>query len=436
MSDQYGKVNVSDISADSLNTLSDTRSNINTQINTLSNNHQTLRNNLQSANNTWNTNTSNYIKNTVQTSINTISTTKLSTDVVFSTGFIQDGNNISLDSEMTISSEAVNNTSSTYWELHYKYGSNIPPEIIINNSLTNNASASFGDVTTDMLAWYKFDGDYQNHIEDNNIVTSQQNNPTLNNTDFKFGDHSLELNNNLLQSFTLHNMNIDPNLNKELTISFWMYLTNTQDFQNILVLKNNHLDGVKFVNMNTHSGKYQPSMAGSFRMFCNDVKYNQWTHFVLIMTNTSFKLYNDNVLVGDLDTNEVRIGVTNVYLPSAWQTFENLDDIDIDIGKPHRTDFNYCGGKFDDFRLYNRVLTVDEVSELYNYVPGAVGTTTTSGSATIQKYPRENVTFQSQASKFIKFHENVNFALLVNISNVILTKLIKKIMVNANFSQF
>ena len=375
VSDQYGKVNVSDISVDSLNTLSDTRSNINTQINTLSNNHQTLRNNLQSANNTWNTNTSNYIKNTVQTAINTISTTKLSTDVVFSTGFIQDGNNISLDSEMTISSEAVNNTSSTYWELHYKYGSNIPPEIIINNSLINNTSSgsSFGDVTTDMMAWYKFDGDVTDSSGNGNDLTGGTGTSFV---EGKIGTNSISFPKTTTQGLT---SSVDLSGNKSFSIAFWSYRNNDGDYDFMIsterqVQSMNKILIIGYRNTN----EFTFSFFGGNNLDTvvqNDA--NVWVYWTVTYNSTDLRreIYKNGVLIA----NDTASGAADF-------TGNTLN-----IGYYYLFPFN---GKIDDFRVYNRALTASEVADLYNYVPGAVGTTTTSGSATIEyvsgeKYPRE-----------------------------------------------
>ena len=376
VSDQYGKVNVSDISVDTLNTLSDTRSNINTQINTLSNNHQTLRNNLQSANNTWNTNTSNYIKNTVQTAINTISTTKLSTDVVFSTGFIQDGNNISLDSEMTISSEAVNNTSSTYWELHYKYGSNIPPEIIINNSLTNNASSgsSFGDDTTDMIVWYKFDGNVTDSSGNGNDLTivnpiSEQYDSTLK----KIGSSSMNFNSSLYTTASNPNNNWSYFTPTTMTLSTWIYNaqihTSHQGIASARYWNGRGHGWVLYIMPNTGQlGLWTGSGGSGWNEKTFNYNINQfnteWSHIVITLDTNMTKLYINNVLVSQ-------------YV-SPLIAYKGL----FHLGSSDNGSFRLkTGTKLDDFRLYNRVLTVDEISELYNYVPGAGGTTNNNASS-------------------------------------------------------
>lgn len=383
VSDQYGKVNVSDISADSLNTLSDTRSNINTQINTLSNNHQTLRNNLQSANNTWNTNTSNYIKNTVQTAINTISTTKLSTDVVFSTGFIQDGNNISLDSEMTISSESVNNTSSTYWELHYKYGSNIPPEIIINNSLTNNnTSASFGDDTTDMIAWYKFDGDVTDSSGNGNdpsraISVTYDSNIKIND------GSSLKLNGTTylqIENPGGDNTYFTP---PSMTISTWIYgSTNSSLHQSIAsarLIPTNIMGWTLFIL--PASGILQ------FWYFTID----ESEKIINYIMDTGYKVTHQQdswihlaVTIHEKNLNFYVNGSLHSTYQSTFNFINSAPNLRIGAGANENDSPLYYlnnGTKLDDFRMYNRALTASEVADLYNYVPGAVGTTTTSGSS-------------------------------------------------------
>ena len=215
--------------------------------------------------------------------------------------------------------------------------------------------------------WYKFDGeligsrikDYgllQNHLD---IYGS---NNGFNTTDYVVYPSSYENNaidNNYLKMY----QNLDLYQYQSttgLSISFWFKITQTASstnqygsffwFQNST---NNNTLHVRIYN-NTNDDflisidtTYDPS---NFIRLTPDPPVNIWTHFVLTIDNEgNWSVYIDNI--NKLITKQVNLS-NSIF-----------DDCKILSGT---NDTTTIGAITDDFRIYNKVLTVDEISLLYN----------------------------------------------------------------------
>jgi hypothetical protein len=218
------------------------------------------------------------------------------------------------------------------------------------------------DSYTDMIAWFKFEDSIEDSFGKHTVTL--QNNPVSTNVQKKIGDYSLKLDRSLSQSFTIQNVNIDPVDKKELTISFWLYSTTTNYYQEILGYSHN-----KITIGQGWSGQYHITIYGTdstLRVHFGSVVINVWTHFTVILTDTSLKIYHDNVLVCDVDIESSRIG--NTQIKTGTNYFPTIVTDDIKIGSPHRTDHIYFSGYIDDLRFYNKIPTDQERDDIYNGV--------------------------------------------------------------------
>jgi len=111
-----------------------------------------------------------------------------------------------------------------------------------------------------------------------------------------------------------------------------------------------HNDGVRIYTQNQGRG-YSEFWA---------VQDDTWVHLVGVRevngSNETLKLYLNGVLVGS----NTYSGLSTI--PNSWA-----------IGRLGQTDSYYHNGSIDEVRIYNRVLSSKEVSDLYNFAPGPVG---------------------------------------------------------------
>jgi gliding motility-associated-like protein len=106
---------------------------------------------------------------------------------------------------------------------------------------------------------------------------------------------------------------------------------------------------------------------------------NKWHHFVCQFTNgVSVKMYLDNVLFYTNNT-----VVSNTTLPSLPMFFG--------IGIP--TQFNFYKGELDDVSIWNRVLTEQEILQLYNSTSSVTWSPTGATTNSITVSPTQTTTY-------------------------------------------
>ena len=221
--------------------------------------------------------------------------------------------------------------------------------------------ATFGDVTTDMLAWYKFDSDIKDSSGNGNDLTGGTGTSFV---EGKIGTNSISFPKTTTQGLT---SSVDLSGNKSFTISLWSYRNSDMIAQFMISAGDSYSDHRLLGIGYTGDNKFYFGFWSSESLYTEPLQdQNTWVHWTMIYDsdNKIKHLYKNGML---FKSTEHTIA-TNI--PATKNNFR--------IGT--RLDASPFDGKIDDVRVYNRALTVDEVSELYNYVPGAVGTTTTSGS--------------------------------------------------------
>lgn len=132
-----------------------------------------------------------------------------------------------------------------------------------------------------------------------------------------------------------------------LSFSFWLYVNNngnTGQFHFALNSSSIDTNGLLF---GTYGGNVKTVINGSNILNMTPVSTSTWYHFVWNITSSSQTLYKNGTSVGS-SSNSVTINATRVGR----------------VGTSYYPDPST--GDLADFRIYNRVLTPSEITQLYN----------------------------------------------------------------------
>ena len=198
---------------------------------------------------------------------------------------------------------------------------------------------------TNLKVWYKFDDGFDDSSGNgHNALPYNGLTPVTSTTQYKINKSAYFTNDNLIiDGFTLHN--------KSFSISVWSYAT-----EGGVILSQQKATAT---NQNLH---IRVAVSGNnvrydFHFWANDLSsaqiypdLNTWVHLVFqIHSNGNKEIWRNGVrIANDLNT-----------------SFLNTDDADLVLGNWNYTN-NYYGSYLDDFRIYDTVLTTDEISLLYN----------------------------------------------------------------------
>ena len=249
-------------------------------------------------------------------------------------------------------------------------------------------SDAFVDNTDDLLVWYKFD----NNLSDSSVnkidlipwVTSFTNQyaiPQYNNSIVEKGTHSIYLDG--LIRLQANNLDNNPNFYtpEQMTLSVWFKGGSLQPYKQTLASAKGGVhkgwaiyfigdpsDGSANIIRFDYGNENYTDNYGIFD-FSAKTKADTWYHLVFVfdrnrksetdITKIPIDLYVDGVknstieIKDDFGTSQKDFGATNLLISSTnnWKT----------------TDFRLKQFYIDDFRLYNRVLTHNEILELFNY---------------------------------------------------------------------
>jgi alpha-tubulin suppressor-like RCC1 family protein len=211
--------------------------------------------------------------------------------------------------------------------------------------IPNHPNYSFIYDTTDMLAWYKFDGDFTDSSGNGKDLT--QGTGTSFVDDSVVGTNSINLQGTAGQQMT---STVDLSGNKSFSTSFWSY-RNTNNRTDQIISTN----GPTASNRRLHIGY---TSANTFKLdfwgnaittnpYTNDI--NKWTHWICTYNSTDRRMaiYKNGVLENSKNST----------------ADSNFDSNTLIIGSYVSADYFY--GKLDDVRIYNRALTPDEISQIY-----------------------------------------------------------------------
>jgi hypothetical protein len=194
--------------------------------------------------------------------------------------------------------------------------------------------------STNLMAWYKFDNDFNDSSGNNNDLTTLQGTPTLSTTNF-IVEKSLFLTNASLRTngFTFHN--------KAFSIAVWVYQTKS----GYIVTQHKSAGTSLSLHLLWTGTLYR------FGFFANDLDspsysgdLNIWVHLVWqIDSNRNREIWRNGVRVANDIASSLVNTDNNYVIIGDWAHSSGL-----------------FGGYMDDLRCYNKALTQTEILELYN----------------------------------------------------------------------
>jgi hypothetical protein len=195
----------------------------------------------------------------------------------------------------------------------------------------------------------------------------------------------------LNKTYLQTNSNIDTSQLNAVSVAFWMQLSGLNLNSDTVLINDVSVSSETFkIQRNGTTDYWSIECMGG--VFTTDGILNDW-----VVDNT----WNHYIFVFDNDNGSTRL---NMY-KNGVSVFTNTNGTwsSTLIAKPilgHSEQDSSLIGNIDEVRLYDRILTVDEVSELYNYVPGTMVGSVATTQPTIEdsvlvEYPRENLTSQN-----------------------------------------
>ena len=243
--------------------------------------------------------------------------------------------------------------------------------------LTNNSS-KFDNYNTDplsinhytnLIVWYKFDDNLNNssHSGVGSLTEGgTQAQFISSNGYYKFGKSAL-VNNTILTIPNFHFSNLIQGLTKSFTISFWFKANSISGTWNVLFDASdytNNIAGIRvYINTNNYLYiyYYNSGFASDYTLALNgDFTDNNWRLYTFVWTYVShssdvytydLRFYEDSVLNGDVDRQVIKSDSSNGF----------------QIGHGDQGTAYPMEGYYDDFRIYDKALTQEEISNLYNY---------------------------------------------------------------------
>jgi hypothetical protein len=201
--------------------------------------------------------------------------------------------------------------------------------------------------TNGLVGWWPFNGNA-------NDESGNGNNGTVNGamlTNDRFGNNQ--------QAFEFQNQNIDiQNFNvnySNITISFWIKPNITNQIQRIVT--HNWPSGSFSTNITNYNNFNNPFLLGGvvmgtnsnqyFTDYNNNIPTNNWSHFILVNNSTSQKLYINSVLVDSTISTNLQQTIGQLYFGGDALKYY---------------------GKLDDIGIWNRALSQQEITNLYNAI--------------------------------------------------------------------
>ena len=237
-------------------------------------------------------------------------------------------------------------------------------DLATNDEIFRFGKSFFYD-TTNIVAWYRFDDNATNMLLDSsgNNYNLTNNSATFDTTNYKSGSGSVAL------SGTTQYLDINANINPYnivnsgnggITFSIWFKIPlSTATYSRIFSFGDGTIGGqsansIFVAKNNTLASLYFESrINGTTVSWTTSILYldNNWHHIVLsISTRGLWMVYIDNILYSTT--------ITNKIIPNANWTKRYIGRSEFDAAL-------YTTGNIDDFRIYNRILTTDEVAALY-----------------------------------------------------------------------
>ena len=253
---------------------------------------------------------------------------------------------------------------------------------IVNKDVLTRTQYNYGsDVTSGLVAHYKFDGDLTDSSGNGNDITI-----VSGTIDYHFnykvnGQSSLIGANEYIEITSLNVLTAI--WSGAFTISFWLYPTTTDKEYLVGGWDNAPSGGLRggwYITARNGNLEWAGLTGGSFPTIIatdNNIVANAWNHISISNTGTTFNISLNGIIKtlttsDTLDTPHTILGDRHIAISRAkrWS------------GSGY--DYDNNGGYYDDFRVYDRSLTTTEISNLYNL--GAVNIEEGDISGTNDKY--------------------------------------------------
>ena len=212
-------------------------------------------------------------------------------------------------------------------------------------------------VTSDnLIAWYKFDGDFTDSSGNGNTLTIGGGSPTISTTEYKINNSASSA--SFISSLSYLTTPSVSLSNKAFSVCVWVKATKNSNSSYFIsqgsgTTQRQHLH----IGFNVSSGVVKYNLAFwsddllTTENYASDL--NNWVHLVyLVETNYNRKIYRNGILIAS-DTNT--------------DAFTSNDDLK--IGTRYTTTHGYYDfeGYLDDLRIYDKALSQDEINNIYNY---------------------------------------------------------------------
>ena len=160
------------------------------------------------------------------------------------------------------------------------------------------------------------------------------------------------------------------NITGSVSISAWIYANNLSGDHGIISKMNT---GIATYELITGGNLFRWMDVGGF-LWSNSINPNQWLHVVSV--------FNSSSLLKSIYINGV-LNTTSISLVSTIPT--NSDNLYIGAHQPSNVPGWSWDGKLDDIGVWNRALTQQEITDLYNGCQLSIGTQPVNQSVTISK---------------------------------------------------
>ena len=225
-----------------------------------------------------------------------------------------------------------------------------------------------------LVGWWPFNGNAND--ESGNGLNGTNNSAQLTSDRNNMTNHAFMFNGTSSHIVVSNSTQLNFQNNNSFTLSYWVNASSLSNSQISVILSKQTGAGLSQDGFNSsievsNSSNFRISNGSSSASYAlgtaiNIIQINNWNHIVQVYNGFEGFIYLNGVLISNTNGNAI-IG-------------DNIADLL--IGKPNWVAGNakYFHGKLDDIGIWNRALTQQEITDLYNAVNCANNTTITSPS--------------------------------------------------------
>jgi len=239
-------------------------------------------------------------------------------------------------------------------------GGNIMSASVYNVNTSIITSTYPFDNTTDLICWYKFDNNLADILLDssgnNRTLTNYGNLVSFDNSDYKRGNGSVIFSSTNSAYFEVSNTTQFASDN--FTICFWCKISSIENVSQCIAsfMQANPILGwdIYIVNNNLQFRTGNTTqLSGSDQILFANFADNTWKHLAITLNK---------------NTATAQIYVNGIHIITTSRIYNNTDiNTNFYIGKGPYGNYLSNLSRIDDFRMYNRVLTFNEIKNIMGY---------------------------------------------------------------------